>query len=41
MCYKGLGSGVVQFFIFEDVCVVSGGVGSVFKTWRRDRREEK
>jgi hypothetical protein len=30
MCYKCLGSGVVQFFIFEDVCVVCGGVGRVF-----------
>jgi hypothetical protein len=30
MCYKCLGSGVVQFLIFEDVCVVCGGVGRVF-----------
>ncbi|KIM75626.1 hypothetical protein PILCRDRAFT_668574 [Piloderma croceum F 1598] len=30
MCYKCLGSGVVQFFIFEDVCVVCRGVGRVF-----------
>ena len=37
MCYKCLGSGVVQFLIFEDVCVVCGGVGRVFLggLWRR------
>jgi hypothetical protein len=39
MCYKCLGSGVVQFLIFEDVCVVCGGVGRVFLGWVEEGRE--